>query len=148
MQTHHSWAAVPTATYKATLSPERELLLSNFLWAEKSPDCHINMASSCSTSLLAPSYPMKIVPYDPRAPKPKPKSKSKPTSPANTTNHSRSGVGFSKNDGDWFHIDDFPMPDSNALRSLDPGVTALLGATDASDLLDHGITCPLIVASQ
>ncbi|XTI91423.1 hypothetical protein V2W45_1416683 [Cenococcum geophilum] len=40
------------------------------------------------------------------------------------------------------------MPDSNALRSLDPGVTALLGATDASDLLDHDVVGGLSAAPE
>ncbi|KAF2802881.1 uncharacterized protein BDZ99DRAFT_548099 [Mytilinidion resinicola] len=93
------------------------------------------MASSCSTSLLAPSFPMKIVPYVPRAPKPKPKSKVKSTATTKTAEHSRSGVGSFEDDGEWFHIDDFPRPNSDASRSLDPAVPALLGAADASDVV-------------
>jgi hypothetical protein len=76
---------------------------------------------------------MKIVPYVPRAPKPKPKSKAKSMA-TKTAEHSRSGVGSSKDDGEWFHIDDFPMPGSNASCSLDPA--------DASGSLHHGITPP------
>ncbi|KAF2472845.1 uncharacterized protein BDR25DRAFT_353166 [Lindgomyces ingoldianus] len=76
-------AAVLTTTYKVALTREA--------------DCHTEMASSCSTSLLAPSFPLKIVPY----------------------------VSL-------LHIDDFPMPDLNALGSLNLRVSALFRAADAS----------------
>jgi hypothetical protein len=91
---------------------------------------------------------MKIVPYVPQASKPKPKFKVKSTATTKTAEYSRSGVGSSEDDGEWFHIDDLPMPDSNASRSLDPGVPALLGAANASGSLDFSITRPLIVTSQ
>lgn len=93
---------------------------------------------------------MKIVPYVPQAPKPKskPKSKAKSIATAKMAEHSRLGAGSSKDEGEWFHIDDFPMPDSNALRSLDPAVPAPFGAAGTSGSLDHGITRRLIVTSQ
>ncbi|KAH8708395.1 hypothetical protein GQ44DRAFT_466355 [Phaeosphaeriaceae sp. PMI808] len=105
------------------------------------------MASSCSTSLLAPSFPLKIVPYVPPVPKPKPKSKAKSTATTKTAEHSRLGVAPSKDGGDWLHIDDFPMPDSNASGSLNPGVSALFGA-DASGSLDYDVVGGLSAASE
>ncbi|KAH8708423.1 hypothetical protein GQ44DRAFT_731613 [Phaeosphaeriaceae sp. PMI808] len=105
------------------------------------------MASSCSTSLLAPSFPLKIVPYVPPVPKPKPKSKAKSMATTKTAEHSRLGVAPSKDDGNWLHIDDFPMPDSNASGSLDPGVSALFGA-DASGSLDYDVVGGLGAASE
>src|SRR5437763_485863 len=97
--------------------------------------------ASYSTSLLAPSFPMKIVPYVLRAPKPKPKSKAKPMATTKTAEHSRSGVD-SKDDGEWLHIDDSPMPGSNASCSLDPAVPSVdavggLGATSESEKPEH-----------
>ena len=85
---------------------------------------------------------MKIVPYVPRAPKPKPKSKAKLMATTKTAEHSRSGVGSSKDDGEWFHIDDFPMPNSNASCSLDPAVPGVdavggLGAASESEKPKH-----------
>ncbi|KAF2752676.1 hypothetical protein EJ05DRAFT_269341 [Pseudovirgaria hyperparasitica] len=80
------------------------------------------MASSCSISLLAPSFPIKIVPYDPLAPKPNPKSKSKAKAKIKTAEHNHSETVSFKDRGEWFDIDDFPMPDSNASLSLNPGV--------------------------
>ncbi|KAH8688595.1 hypothetical protein GQ44DRAFT_734520 [Phaeosphaeriaceae sp. PMI808] len=105
------------------------------------------MASSCSTSLLAPSFPLKIVPYVPPVPKPKPKSKAKSMATTKTAEHSHLGVAPSKDDGDWLHNDDFPMPDSNASGSLDPGVSALFGA-DASGSLDYDVVGGLGAASE
>ncbi|KAF1980118.1 hypothetical protein BU23DRAFT_562539 [Bimuria novae-zelandiae CBS 107.79] len=75
------------------------------------------MASSCSTSLFAPSFPIKIVPYIPRAPtpKPKPKPKSKAESKAESkaitkmAEYSR-GVGSSK---DIKCNDDYRTPAGN-----------------------------------
>ncbi|KAF2476804.1 uncharacterized protein BDR25DRAFT_348718 [Lindgomyces ingoldianus] len=99
MQTFHSWAAVLTATYKATLSPERELLLLNLAWPEKSLDHPTEMDSSCSTSLLAPLLSMKIVPY--------------------IAEDSCLGGATSKDDLNWFYADNFLMLDSIASRSLD-----------------------------
>jgi hypothetical protein len=85
---------------------------------------------------------LKIVPYVPRTTKPKPKSKAKPIA-----DHNRSGVS-SKDDGEWFHIDDFQMPNSNALCALDPIVPALFGAADASSSPPYGITHLSIVPIQ
>lgn len=84
---------------------------------------------------------MKIVLYLPRAPKPKPKFKAKPMAITKTAEHSCSGVS-SKDDGEWFHIDDFPMPDSNASCSLDPAVPGVdavggLSATSESEKPEH-----------
>ncbi|KAF2452265.1 hypothetical protein BDY21DRAFT_176144 [Lineolata rhizophorae] len=99
------------------------------------------MASSCSISSLAPSFPMKIFPYVPRAPKPKPKSKAKSMATTKTAEHSSLGVGSSsKDDGEWFHIDDFPMPDSDASCSLAPA--------NASGSLDHDVVGGLSAASE
>jgi hypothetical protein len=100
------------------------------------------MASSCSTSLLAPSFPIEIVPYVPRAPKSKPKPKPKPKATTKKAEHSRSGVGSSKDGGEWFHIDDFPMPDSNA------SLPTLFEAADASGSVDHDVVGGLGAASE
>ena len=140
-----SQAAVSTATYKATLSPVMKLLH----YGQTSHQiATLTMASTCSTSLLVPSFPMKFVPYIPQASKPRPKSKAKSMATTKTTAHSHSGVGSSNNNEEWFHIDGFPMPDTNALRSLDPAVPAPFEAIGASSSLDHGISRHLIVASQ
>jgi len=95
--------------------------------------------ASYSASLFASSFPIKIVPYVPRAPKLKPKSKAKSIATNNTIEHSYSGAGSSNDDEGWFYIDDFP---------LDPAVPAPFEAPDASKPLDYGISCLLIVTNQ
>lgn len=91
---------------------------------------------------------MKIVPYVPRAPAPNPRSKSKAASKstAKAAKHSRLEASSPQDDGNWFDIEDFPMPDLNASCTLDPGVPTLLGAADTSDSLGYGIIRPLLVA--
>ncbi|KAF2682883.1 hypothetical protein K458DRAFT_390793 [Lentithecium fluviatile CBS 122367] len=88
------------------------------------------MTSFCSSTLFAPSLPMKIVPYVPRALKPKSKSKAKSLATAKTAEHSR-GVGSSKDGGEWLPIDDFPMLDSNA------SPPTLFEAASASGSVDY-----------
>ncbi|KAF1979389.1 hypothetical protein BU23DRAFT_153769 [Bimuria novae-zelandiae CBS 107.79] len=95
------------------------------------------MTSSCSTTLFAPSLPMKIVPYIPKAcklkPKPKPTSKAKSIAITKTAEHSRSGVD-SKDGGEWPHIDDdFTMPGSNA------SLPTLHEASEASHSAGYGL---------
>ncbi|KAH8699394.1 hypothetical protein GQ44DRAFT_779042 [Phaeosphaeriaceae sp. PMI808] len=92
------------------------------------------MASSCSTSLLNPSLPMKIIACIPRAPKPRLKSKAKPISITKAAEHTHSGIGSSRDDRDWLPIDDFPMSNSHALRSFHPGASALFEAANASSV--------------
>ncbi|KAF1963877.1 hypothetical protein BU23DRAFT_138659, partial [Bimuria novae-zelandiae CBS 107.79] len=104
------------------------------------------MTSSCSTTLFAPSLPMKIVPYIPKAcklkPKPKPISKAKSMAITKTAEHSRSGVD-SKDGGEWPHIDDdFTMPGSNA------SLPTLHEASEASHSAGYGNTYSMIVTSQ
>ncbi|KAF1975440.1 hypothetical protein BU23DRAFT_566567 [Bimuria novae-zelandiae CBS 107.79] len=88
------------------------------------------MTSSCSTTLFAPSLPMKIIPYVPGAPKPKSKSKAKSLATAKTAEYSR-GVGSSKDGGEWLYIDDFPMLDSNV------SPPSLFEAAGTSGSVDH-----------
>ncbi|OCK98225.1 uncharacterized protein K441DRAFT_315913 [Cenococcum geophilum 1.58] len=77
------------------------------------------MASSYSTLSLAPSlFPTKYIPYVPSASKPKPKSKSKANAKTKTAEHNHSEAVSFRDSGEWFNIDDFPMPDSNASRPL------------------------------
>ncbi|KAF1965916.1 hypothetical protein BU23DRAFT_334526 [Bimuria novae-zelandiae CBS 107.79] len=95
------------------------------------------MTSSYSTTLFAPSLPMKIVPYIPKAcklkPKPKPTSKAKSMATTKTAEHSRSGVD-SKDSGEWPHIDDdFTMPGSNA------SLPTLHEASEASHSAGYGL---------
>ncbi|KAH8724409.1 hypothetical protein GQ44DRAFT_773045 [Phaeosphaeriaceae sp. PMI808] len=106
------------------------------------------MISSYSTFSLAPSFPMKFIPYIPRASKPGPESKAHPISTTKTVEHSHSGAGSPKEDRDWFHTDDFLMPDSNTSRSLNPGVPTLLRAIDASSSLDYNAVSSLSAASE
>ena len=59
-----------------------------------------------------------------------------------TAEHSCSGVSSSKDDGEWLHIDDFPMPGSSASCSLNPAVPSVdtvsgLGAASESEKLEH-----------
>ncbi|ORY01889.1 hypothetical protein BCR34DRAFT_605748 [Clohesyomyces aquaticus] len=129
-----SRVAASTATYKATGGPEMELLLQHSSRPEKSPARHATMASSCSTTLLASSLPMKIVPYVPGVakPKPRPKSKAKSMATTKTAEQNRSGVSSSNDGGEWFHIDDdFLMLDSNA------SLPTLYETADASNSVDH-----------
>jgi len=105
------------------------------------------MASSYSTLSLAPSlFPTKYIPYVPSASKPKPKSKSKANAKTKTAEHNHSEAVSFRDSGEWFNIDDFPMPDSNASRSLNPRVPAPFGVADPSSSLRQGIT--LNVTSQ
>lgn len=57
-----------------------------------------------------------------------------------TAEHSRSKAGPPKNGGDWLHVDDYPIPDSNA-GYLDLELSALF-SIDASDSLYYGYTPP------
>ncbi|KAF2184243.1 hypothetical protein K469DRAFT_708968 [Zopfia rhizophila CBS 207.26] len=103
------------------------------------------MASSYSTTLVASSLPMKIVPYIPRPSKSKPRQqkKAKLVATAETAEQSGPGVDSSEDGGEWFHIDDdFPVLGSGA--PLPP----LFEAGGASSSADHGITRPLIVMSK
>lgn len=103
---------------------------------EKPADCYTKMASSCSTLSLAPLlFPTKYIPYVPSASKPKPKFKSKANTKTKTAEHNYSEAVSFRDGGEWFDIDDFPMPDSNASRSLDFGVPAPFGVTDPSGSL-------------
>ncbi|KAF1828186.1 hypothetical protein BDW02DRAFT_268295 [Decorospora gaudefroyi] len=122
--------AALTASYKAEVRPQRVLLLQDSSLPQKSPARDAKMTSFCSTTLFAPSLPMKIVPYVPGAPKPKSKSKAKSLATAKTAEHSR-GVGSSKDGGEWLSIDDFPMLDSNA------SPPTLFEAASASGSVDH-----------
>ena len=65
-----------------------------------------------------------------------------------TAEHSLSEAGSFEDSGEWLDIDDFPMPDFDALRSFDPAVPARLGATDPSSSLDQGTTHLLNFTSQ
>ncbi|KAF2470822.1 uncharacterized protein BDR25DRAFT_369351 [Lindgomyces ingoldianus] len=106
------------------------------------------MASSCSTFSLAPSLPMKIVPYVPSARKHKPKPKANAKATTRTAGYNISEANSYKDSGEWFDINDFPMPDSNASRSFNPGVLAPLRDADPSGSLDQAIEFPLIVESD
>lgn len=106
------------------------------LTAREATGCPTKMASSCSTSLLTPSFPIQFFPYVPPAhkpkPNPKPKSKAISTATAKIAGQNRSGISSSKDDGDWLHIDNFPTPDSNA------SLPALFGAaTSDSEKLEN-----------
>ena len=91
------------------------------------------MASSCCAISLTPSLvPTKYIPYVPSAFKPKPKSESKANGKTKTAEHNYSEAVSFRGGGEWFDIDDFPMPDSNASRSLDPGVPSLFRVADHS----------------
>ena len=98
------------------------------------------MASSCSTFSLAPSLPIKIVPYVPPARKHKLESKANAKATTRMEGYNLSKTDSFKDGGEWFDVDNFPMPDSNASRSFDPGVPAPFGDADSSGSLDQGIT--------
>lgn len=87
---------------------------------------------------------MKIIHCDPSALRPKPKSKPKPKPKpkvkTKTAEYSLSEAGSFERSGEWLDIDDFPMPDFDALRSFDPAVHARFGATDPSGSLDQRTT--------
>ncbi|KAF2191760.1 hypothetical protein K469DRAFT_341777 [Zopfia rhizophila CBS 207.26] len=93
------------------------------------------MASSFSTLSLAPSLPpMKYIPYVPLAHKPKTKSKAKAKPTPKITDLSLGEAGNPEYDGEWADIDDFStdLADTNASRSLDPGLPAAVGADGPS----------------
>ncbi|KAF2182688.1 hypothetical protein K469DRAFT_231262 [Zopfia rhizophila CBS 207.26] len=84
------------------------------------------MASSFSTLPLAPSLPIKYIPYIPPSLKPKTKSKPKPKSKPSITEHNLCEDGSPEYGGEWADIDDFPtnLLDSNASHSPDRGPLA------------------------
>ncbi|KAF2176314.1 hypothetical protein K469DRAFT_700024 [Zopfia rhizophila CBS 207.26] len=99
--------------------------------------------ATVSTLPLATSLPsIKYVPFDPLALKRKTKSKPKAKNKPNITEHNLYEDGSHGHDGRWADIDNFStdLSDSNALRSLDPGLPAAVGAARPSDSLHPGIS--------
>ncbi|KAF2180907.1 hypothetical protein K469DRAFT_714084, partial [Zopfia rhizophila CBS 207.26] len=103
------------------------------------------MASASTLPLATSLPPIKYVPFDPSSLKRKTKSKPKPKNKPNITEHGLYEDGSHGYDGEWADIDDFStdLSDSNALRSLNPGLPAAVGATGPSCLLHPGISSSL-----
>jgi hypothetical protein len=92
---------------------------------------------------------MKFFSFDPSARKRKTNSKPKPKK-SNITEHKLYDDDSHGYDGEWANIDDFSssLSDSNALRSLDPGLLAIIGATGLSGSLYPGISNPSTVQAH
>ncbi|XTI88738.1 hypothetical protein V2W45_1343527 [Cenococcum geophilum] len=97
------------------------------------------MATSFSTLASTSSLlRVKIIQYDPSAPKPEPKSRAKPKMKTKMVEHNLSKVGSLTDCGGWLDIDAFPVPDFDATSSLDPEVPAPFGAAGPFNSLDQG----------
>ncbi|KAF2179510.1 hypothetical protein K469DRAFT_694017 [Zopfia rhizophila CBS 207.26] len=97
--------------------------------------------ATVSTLPLATSLPsIKYIPFDPSALKRKTKSKPKAKIKPNITEHNLYENGSYRYNEEWADINNFPtdLSDSNALRSLDPGLPAAVGAASPSSSLHLG----------
>lgn len=142
---HLRWVVL-AKSYKARLSPEKESQPSITSRLEKLANCSAEMATSFSTLASTSSLlRVKIIQYDPSAPKPKPKSRAKPKMKTKMVEHNLSKVGSLTDYGGWLDIDAFPVLDFDATSSLDPEVPAPFGAAGPFNSLDQGSIRPLKV---
>ncbi|KAF2690383.1 hypothetical protein K458DRAFT_102504 [Lentithecium fluviatile CBS 122367] len=114
------------AAYNETLQ-FREAAPSFTLLAADEADRTTRMATSCSTSLIAPSQSMTFLEYVPKT-KPKTKPKAKPKAESMSTAHINGNSSLEAApagaDEGWLDIDGFLMPDLDASPSVDTRVAA------------------------